>query len=467
MLRSSSAIVVSEARGLRRGKTPRVLALALVALVVGLSVLVVGARPVHAAPTTFTVNSTDDTDDGACTALVVGRGFECTLREAINAANSNDNATETDRIHFNIPGSGVRTISPTSPLPTIVDRVAIDGYTQPGATENTNPTGAINANLLIELSGTNAGNANGLLFADVFGGTTSAGSVVRGLVINRFQGSGIIFTKGPGCRAEGNFIGTDPSGEIDLGNGFHGVDTGGGTIIGGTTPETRNLISGNGSESANSGDGVAMVGSSDNTVQGNLIGTGKDGVADLGNDGNGVKVLSGARNLISSNRIAFNGKDDSFDGVSVLGGGTTGNRILRNSIFSNGGLGIDLLGPNEDSTTSVTTANDGGTADDADTGPNGLQNKPVLTSATTTTIAGFLDSKPDTPFTVQFFSQPGGNEGKRFLGQVQVPRDPDGRFAFSFSPPANAVAVGQKITATATGPEGTSEFSAIREVTAS
>ena len=54
-----------------------------------------------------------------------------------------------------------------------------------------------------------------------------------------------------------------------------------------------------------------------------------------------------------------------------------------------------------------------GPADDADAGPNGLQNRPVLTSATTTTIAGILDSKLDTPFTVRFFSQGVGNEGKR------------------------------------------------------
>ena len=58
-----------------------------------------------------------------------------------------------------------------------------------------------------------------------------------------------------------------------------------------------------------------------------------------------------------------------------------------------------------------------------------------------------------------------GNEGETSIGQVQVPRDPDGRVTFSFTPPTNAVAEGQKITATATGPEGTSEFSAPKSVT--
>jgi hypothetical protein len=42
-----------------------------------------------------------------------------------------------DTINFNIPGSGVKTIAPASPLPTITDAVVIDGYSQPGASANT------------------------------------------------------------------------------------------------------------------------------------------------------------------------------------------------------------------------------------------------------------------------------------------------------------------------------------------
>ena len=71
---------------------------------------------------TFTVNSAADTDDGVCNAA------NCTLREAINAANANPGP---DTIHFAI-GSGPKTISVTSPLPTITDPVTIDGTTQPG-----------------------------------------------------------------------------------------------------------------------------------------------------------------------------------------------------------------------------------------------------------------------------------------------------------------------------------------------
>ena len=75
-----------------------------------------------AAGVVYTVNSTADTDDGACTNTFNG----CTLREAINAANASI-ATK-DTIAFNIPGPGVKTISPIRVMPIITDSVTIDGY---------------------------------------------------------------------------------------------------------------------------------------------------------------------------------------------------------------------------------------------------------------------------------------------------------------------------------------------------
>ncbi len=89
-----------------------------------------------------------------------------TLREAITAANSNKNISDVvgvgaygnDTIDFDIPGTGVQTIRPTSALPIITDPVTIDGYTQPGSAPNTNPVGqGLNGKLLIEIDGENAG----------------------------------------------------------------------------------------------------------------------------------------------------------------------------------------------------------------------------------------------------------------------------------------------------------------------
>src|SRR5262249_18160277 len=103
---------------------------------------------------TFTVTNTNDSGTGS-------------LRQAILDANANPGL---DTITFAI-GSGPRTIAPLSPLPTITDRVVIDGTTQPGY------AGAP----LIELSGANAGSgADGLSI-------TAGGSTVVALVINRFQ----------------------------------------------------------------------------------------------------------------------------------------------------------------------------------------------------------------------------------------------------------------------------------------
>ena len=102
---------------------------------------------------TFTVTNTNDSGPGS-------------LRQAITDANDNAGA---DTIAFAIPGadpgcdgSGVCTIAPTLPLPGLSDAVTIDGYTQTGASPNTNAEGAIDAVLKIVLSGANLTGSNGL-----------------------------------------------------------------------------------------------------------------------------------------------------------------------------------------------------------------------------------------------------------------------------------------------------------------
>lgn len=150
--------------------------------------------------------------------------------------------------------------------------------------------------------------------------------------------------------------------------------------------------------------------------------------------------------------------------MAVLNAGSIDNTIRRNAIFSNGGLGIDLGADG-------VTPNDPG---DPDPGPNTLQNFPVVTSARNVTsgtpIRGTLNSTASTRFTLDFFASPvcdatTHGEGQRFVRSVAVTTDSSGDAAFNVvaSP---AVAVGQQITATATGPaSGTSEFSQCRTVT--
>ena len=404
------------------------------------------ARPAHAE--TLTVNNdSDDPGDGECKP-----NGGCTLREAINEANT----TSADTIGFRFHGGGVNTISPTSRLPTIRERLTIDGYLQPGATENTAANGT-NAVLKIELDGSDAGaSAPGLE-------VQASACVIKGLVINRFGGHGVRITsigsETQDNRVVGNFIGTNAAGTQDLGNDGVGVYIDGGAdtsdnTVGGSRPEPRNLISGNDL-------GGVEIYTTDNAILGNLIGTEKNGTDALSNSGGGVEILGDASNdnIVggtlpeSANTIAFNSE------TGVLVDGDNGNGILRNSIFENDGLGIDLVPLGA-------TPND---PKDSDTGSNNLQNKPNLTSAensaTTTTIKGSLNSVPNRTFRIRFFSNPSGNEGKKYRGAKSVTTDVDGNVAFTFKP-ENKVGANQNITSTATGTTtgNTSEFSAPEEV---
>jgi len=465
--------------------------------------------PTHTpTPVIYTVDSTGDGVDTDWGDLLCDDGAgHCTLRAAIEEANA-DGAEST--IWFNIRGKGVRTITPGSALPTITQPVTIDGTTQPGY------AGAP----IIELNGASAGaNAAGLYvtgglstvqglvinrFADGFSNgvlLASSGNVIRGNYIGTNVGGTVALGNGnavlidnvanntiggttPAARnvmsgnnangililggsatgnvVQGNYIGTDVTGTVDLGNTFSGVgilNSASGNTIGGTAPGAGNVISGNGTVGVGCGAGGVPTG---NQVLGNFIGTDPSGTLPLGNGGDGVG-LNGSNNNVGGtasgarNTIAHNGGD----GVSVSGG--TGHAIRGNSIFSNTSLGIDL-GPDG------VTPNDAG---DGDTGPNNLQNFPVLTSATSgsTTVQGTFNSTPTTQFTLEFFHgtscDPSGNgEGEGFLGSTTVMTNGSGNASFSIAFP-QTVPPGRFITATATDPGGnTSEFSGCIQATA-
>lgn len=434
------------------------------------------------------------------------------LRQAILDANANGSAV-TDTITFNIPGGGVKTITPASALPDIKTPTLIDGYTQPGASVNTLDVGD-NAVLLIELNGASAGaSADGLTIS-------AEGSTIRGLVINRFANdfhSGIAVSAN-NVKIEGNFVGTNASGTGALANGIGVSISGTNCTVGGLNAGARNISSGNVRY------GVYFVGSktTDNAVQGNYVGTDATGTKAVANKEGGVLVqlssrisiggtTAAARNVISGNTqfgfastngggnnivqgnyigTASNGlgaldnssgialqtpgntiggtvsgagnviANNSFRGVYVLGNTSIGNSILSNSIHHNG-LGIDN-GTN--TFLDYVTANDVG---DADTGPNNLQNFPVITSANsssgTTTITGTLNSEANTQYRIEFFASekddPSGyGQGEIFLGSTNattVGNNASFNVNLSVDVPA-----GYFITATATDPNGnSSEFS--------
>ena len=252
------------------------------------------------------------------------------LRQAILDANA---TPDTQTIAFNIPGAGVHTIAPLTALPTISDPVVIDGYTQPGASANTS-VASDNAVLLIEINGINTG-FQGL-------NLTAGNSIVRGLVINRFQGGCIrLLTNGSNIIA-GNFLGSNAAGIAGFGSNNQGLIVfSSNNVIGGTTPQDRNLISG----ASSNGMVIGPSGpSTNNRVEGNFIGTNVTGAAALPNPGQGIFVF-GANNVIGGtspgarNIISGNGQS----GVAIDGATATGNRVEGNYIGTNS-LGTAALG---------------------------------------------------------------------------------------------------------------------------
>jgi hypothetical protein len=350
------------------------------------------------------------------------------------------------------------------------------------------------------------------------GANTAARNIIsaNGSGIALFSGSNVV---------QGNYVGTDVTGTVDLGNSGLGLFMQGGAenLIGGLTSvpgqPPGNVISGNNSAGidingnnapghtiqgnvvglnaagtaavANGGEGISirntgggnLVGDAQNAhgrnvVSGNLqhgitlnndgnrlldnyVGVAADGATAVGNARNGVLINSRSNNTLRGNVIAFNGEDGVAVNFFTTG---TGNAILSGSIHSNAHLGIDL-GNNG------VTANDAG---DADAGANNLQNFPVVTSASGSAagalVQGTLQTEPNAQYTIEFFSVPacdasGHGEGQVFLGSASVTTDAAGSAPFGTFLPA-PVTPGHSLTATATSAaNNTSEFSPCAPVT--
>jgi hypothetical protein len=249
------------------------------------------------------------------------------LRNMVTAA---DYSSSPLTISFNIPGAGVKTINLSSPLPEITKPVIIDGTTQPGY------AGAP----LIELNGTGTGsNASGLVIS-------AGSSTVRSLIINRFDGVGIFLTTNGSNMIIGNYIGTDSSGNADLGNRGGGIfinDSSGNQIrseIGGLS----NVISGNG-DGISPADGITITGTSTgNSVRENFIGTNAAGTAAVGNSRDGVRIDNASNNNIGDTVLASRNIISGNDryGVNIEGVSAVGNAVLGNYIGTDAAGAADL-----------------------------------------------------------------------------------------------------------------------------
>jgi streptogramin lyase len=366
----------------------------------------------------FMVTNTNDSGAGS-------------LRQAILDANAHPGL---DLIDFDIAAGGVQTIMPLSALPTITDPVIIDGTSEPGfagtpiikldgtsagasangldliSNGNTIQGLAIdnfgNEGILVDASSGNliAGNyigvdtdgktARGNLGTGIFiragaqnniiGGTTAAarnvisGNIGEGIEINDINGQNT-----SGNIVEGNYIGTDATGTMAVGNHNSGVFIAWGVnnTIGDTAPGAGNVISGNLGFA-----GIAICGAgycggmfdnggadaSGNVVEGNLIGSNAAGNAALGNLGFGISVdgvgsrggsgdliggtAAGAGNVISANgrngiaifdftvRTTVQGNFIGTDITGTIAMGNSANGILIESTTSNNTIGGSATG---------------------------------------------------------------------------------------------------------------------------
>jgi CSLREA domain-containing protein len=392
--------------------------------------------------------------------------------------------------------------------PNVGDRNIISGNSQDGLDVrdqaanplNIEPTGnRIENNYIgIDAAGTKAlGNGgqgvddNGS--GDTYGGTTAGlGNVISG---NQSRG----LEAGGSVTIEGNDIGTDPTGNVALGNGLYGIDAAqdpGGAplhsviitnnVVSGNveqgisatqifqaTPATytiaNNLVGTNAAGTAALGNGfygifLGYVNSSsilDNVisgtagvglrlsncvsdvVQGNLIGTDKTGQVSLGNTAGGI-VLS---DFIGTGANTIGGTGPGQGNVIANNGGigievTEGqqNQITHNSIFGNAGAGI-YLGPAVGQPVPA----------------------PKLTftpgAGSAGTLSGTLKASPNLAYTLEIFSNPsalpaGVEQGRTFVEDVTVDTDSSGKGTFTVTEPIGFY------TATAIDPSGnTSPFS--------
>jgi Domain of unknown function DUF11 len=317
-------------------------------------------------------------------------------------------------------------------------------------------------------------------------GLSGSDSWIVGNVVSANVGVGI-GAGGERIVVQGNLVGTDKDGKAPLGNGSWGIDVAvTESVIGGAAPGQRNIISDNSHGGVGGADvGGIFLSGARNRLEGNLIGVDKDGLA-MGNGGHGV-LAYGNENVIggledaAGNVIAFSGGN----GVTVRGDGPVAS-ILRNSIHSNGGPAPDKgAGIYLDTGTGHRNLNDlsppcpppsdpAPSGPDCDTGPNDVQNFPVITDLRVvggqTLVEVELSSVPNTSFQLEFFHNeelsgdegrgsgcdplfmfPGGRfgEGKTWVWSRDVTTDATGNWRGTVTLPVET-GVKEMITATAT-----------------
>jgi hypothetical protein len=418
----------------------KALLLALVATVL------LGAVPALASAATFEVNTATDTETISGTPCE--EGHQCTLRDAIQLADTPGSAPNT--INFaGIPAESVIQVDEAQ-LPPIEEEVTIDGFVT---------AGGVNATPAIELVPINFEDGTFPVGLTVIG---TSGVRIEGLAFGGW-GAGIEIEPNEaqptvGTEVCGDYLGVKMNGGetnpnevgIEIGSGPIGEDSEG-TVIGSPADGCAgNVISGN------KFSGVEDAGFQ-TTIAGNRIGigpAGTDGIAmpngsTLGEGSAGVLERLGARETMVGGTTPGAGEANLIDfnkgaGVKVEGAGGAV-AIRGNSISGNEGLGIELAGGGPVSPT---------------------LEKAELTSTDELLVEGSVTTTEDETVELEFFGNEaceasGLGQGQTILGAHALAVLP-GTTTYSFSLPVNPPVAETGFTATSTqagGVGATSEFS--------
>ncbi|MBU1064461.1 T9SS type A sorting domain-containing protein [bacterium] len=276
----------------------------------------------------FTVNSTGDLageDIGNGTAYTgdsTSAGDpEVTLRSAMHEALASPDPDYVFTINFDISGDGPHVINVGGFLPEPERPIIIDGFSQSGASPNTNALNeGNNAVIKIELDGSGSGGSVGF---NLYGGD----AVIKGLAIHGF-GSGIQINDIGECNIQGCYLGTDAFGAV-LGDEIGiTINNSSNNIVGGTDPANFNVIT---------GEIIINEGSEYNEIRGNYIGLDATGANTVG--AGGISIRNAANNVVDSNVSS-----GTYRGVEIRG-----NQSQQNSVTNNF-IGTDKTGVNPMST---------------------------------------------------------------------------------------------------------------------
>jgi hypothetical protein len=272
--------------------------------------------------------------------------------------------------------------------------------------------------------------------SNTIGGSSPAtGNVISG---NISQGVSILDAGSDGNRIQGNRIGLNAAGTAALANGSVGILVYGGvqnTLIGGTSPAERNFISGNGQQGILIGD-TATTG---NVVQGNTLGLDVTHTLTIANGSSSVAIYAGA----SGNQIGGLNPGSAnimtgspFDVVSIQDPGSNNNTVRGNSLVGTAGYRAIAL---------YASGNNNAAA-------------PSLSSATMTTnltVTGSASGAPNTMLALDLYAStfPTLRQAQTFLGTTNVTTSGTGTANFTLALPI-VVPAGQIITAAATDPSG-------------